>query len=200
MGSIIVAVIFIFGFPIAFFIILRSYLRLKKKLNEMSAISEAAFDIDAYAAAKHTEADFYAANKQAEADQAFSAASAKIATLERKIEALTQQRKELSSEVKSLELDVLLGAVRIDDYQNMKDVYKRQRESSGNNVNCPQSCPFIKALLCHASDIPPARHIRPVFFKYFCRVILSLIHTSAAQSAYARTYTVRLSIWDVIQI
>ena len=120
MGSIIVAVIFIFGFPIAFFIILRSYLRLKKKLKEMSAISEAAFDIDAYAAAKHTEADFYAANKQAEADQAFSAASAKIATLERKIEALTQQRKELSSEVKSLELDVLLGAVRIDDYQNMK--------------------------------------------------------------------------------
>ena len=120
MGSIIVAVIFIFGFPIAFFIILRSYLRLKKKLKEMSAISEAVFDIDAYAAAKHTEADFYAENKQAEADQAFSAASAKIATLERKIEALTQQRKELSSEVKSLELDVLLGSVRIDNYQNMK--------------------------------------------------------------------------------
>ncbi|MEY8360203.1 hypothetical protein AALA99_14485 [Anaerotruncus colihominis] len=64
--------------------------RSEKKLKEMSAISEAAFDIDSYAAAKHTEADFYAANKQAEADQAFSAANAKIATLERKIETLTQ--------------------------------------------------------------------------------------------------------------
>ena len=44
-------------------------------------------------------------------------------------------------------------------------------KSPRENINCPQSCPLIKTLLCQRPDVAPARHVRPVLFQHLRRVV-----------------------------
>ena len=55
-------------------------------------------------------------------------------------------------------------------------------ESARNNVNCSQSCLFIETLLRQRADVPPARHVRPVFFQNLCRVVRPLALSDGGKS------------------
>lgn len=105
----IITAMFFFAFPIGFFVVLKKLNDTKKKLDRALKIAGAVTEADAYSTLKHSEADHLLASAQE-----------KFESIRHDIELLSKKRSDLLSELKTLELDVISGMVRIDAYENLK--------------------------------------------------------------------------------
>lgn len=109
----IIMILFFIVFPVLLIYLSIKYSKLKKEYLAEKEKTEKISDADKYSASKHYDADVYYKDKVKSADDRFS-------ELEKNIHSLSQEKSELETELKTLELNVLVGSVKIDTYENMK--------------------------------------------------------------------------------
>lgn len=109
----IIMILFFIVFPVLLIYLSIKYSKLKKEYLAEKEKTEKISDADKYSASKHYDADVYYKDKVKSADDRFS-------ELEKSIHSLSQEKSELETELKTLELNVLVGSVKIDTYENMK--------------------------------------------------------------------------------
>lgn len=141
----IVGVVFLLGFPLLFFITLVLLLKARKMLKLQTKLTKGVTDADAYFLEQKQEADAYLLEQKQEADaylleqkqgaeklvedakRAADNLDQKSRVISQTIETLKADRSLLEMEVKKLELNVLIGSVNIEDYENLRsDEIKNQ--------------------------------------------------------------------------
>lgn len=119
--------VWLIGFPVAFFVILSKWKKQKLKLTDLtenfqrlSVAMETVKDADEYFTSKRDAADKYYQQQVDSAKEQENKITEKLSLLTQKLESIKNEQKELASELIVLELDNLVGMVRIESYANMK--------------------------------------------------------------------------------
>lgn len=130
MGNIIagiLAIVWIFVFPIGFFVYRSKLKQTQAELESSKEIASGVTDGNAYAQSKKEQADQYYESIRKQADEEKAAADQRFRELQAECEKLQVEQKHLRTELATLESDVLVGMVRIDAYDEMRsDEVKNQ--------------------------------------------------------------------------
>ncbi|WP_294855660.1 DUF4041 domain-containing protein [uncultured Oscillibacter sp.] len=128
-------ILFFLVIPICLIVLWSKYSKLKKAYAVAAPIAETVSDADVYSVEKHTEADNYYAGKHTEAEEFYEQkhrdgldyynkkvknADERASLLKVTIESMTSEKQSLEQSLKGLELQVLIGSVKIDAYENLK--------------------------------------------------------------------------------
>ena len=131
----IVMILFFVVFPALLIYFAVKYSKLKKTYAEVKEKADKVADADQYSTSTRYDADVYSREKHTEADSYYNGkhrealdyyqkkvknADERCTNLEAKIESLNVEKGKLEEALKDLELNVLIGSVKIDAYENMK--------------------------------------------------------------------------------
>lgn len=130
-----IMILFFLVIPICLIVLWSKYSKLKKAYAVASPIAEAVSDADAYSADKRAKADVYYVGKCTEADEFYKNkhdeavdyynekvknSDERASLLKVTIESMTREKQSLEKSLKALELQVFVGSVKIDAYENLK--------------------------------------------------------------------------------